>query len=273
MIAWARVPVALDPARLAPRRRVEELQHGRPRSGVADRARVRADRGQVEHVLRLLLRAHDPLQRRVARLVDRVRDGDHGRERRLDRVVAVLGLPLAADRAVADRELGDLRDERAAEAIRDGRPEHGAVGVRGLLSEQDERRLLALERERERVRGGDEVGADSAVVGDEHDPVGAHRKPLAQAVERLAGPSETSTTSPSPWASRSRRPSSIALASKLLSTPSPERSSRLEAGSIRRLRPASGTLLTQTAMRIDERLFKQTVGGNEQRHERRPAAG
>ena len=58
---------------------------------------LRRPRSASETVLlRLLLGAHDPLQRRVARLVDRVGDGDDGRQRRLDHVVAELGLPLAA---------------------------------------------------------------------------------------------------------------------------------------------------------------------------------
>src|ERR1700729_2825569 len=48
---------------------------------------------------RLLARAHDRLERRVARLVDRVPDRDHRGELDLDRVVAVLGLALAAKRA------------------------------------------------------------------------------------------------------------------------------------------------------------------------------
>ena len=46
-------------------------------------------------VERLLLRAHDRLQARVARLVDRVADADHGGQLDLDGVVAVLGLALA----------------------------------------------------------------------------------------------------------------------------------------------------------------------------------
>ena len=58
------------------------------------RPAVDAEVGERERLLRLRLRAHDPLQRRVARLVDRVRDGDDGRQRRLDHVVAELGLPL-----------------------------------------------------------------------------------------------------------------------------------------------------------------------------------
>ena len=48
----------------------------------------------------LLLRAHDRLQARVARLVDRVTDADHGGQLDLDGVVAVLGLALAGELAL-----------------------------------------------------------------------------------------------------------------------------------------------------------------------------
>jgi hypothetical protein len=64
----------------------------------------------------------------------------------------------------------------------------------------------------------------------------------------LSGPTETITTSPSPVASFSLRPSSTALASNGFSTPSPERSSRFVDGSIRRAAVASGTYLAQTAI-------------------------
>ena len=61
-------------------------EHGR-------RARAgAADVGRGEHLLRLRLRAHDPLERRVARLVDRVRHGDDRGQRRAQRLVAELGL-------------------------------------------------------------------------------------------------------------------------------------------------------------------------------------
>ena len=43
---------------------------------------------------RLLLRRHDPLERRVARLVDLLDHAHHGRRRRLDHLVAVVGQPL-----------------------------------------------------------------------------------------------------------------------------------------------------------------------------------
>src|SRR5205823_6162278 len=92
--------VVLDLPGIAARRRVAQAVDLGLRAALADGAAVEAEVGERERLLRLLLRAHDPLQRRVARLVDRVRDGDDGRERRLDDVVAELRLPLAADGAV-----------------------------------------------------------------------------------------------------------------------------------------------------------------------------
>ncbi len=91
-----------------------ELEDGRLRACLARRARVHPDVGERQRLLRLRLRAHDPLERRVARLVDRVRDGDDRRERSGDDVVAVLGLALAVHRAVVDGQRRDLRDRPAA---------------------------------------------------------------------------------------------------------------------------------------------------------------
>ena len=75
----------------------------RARAVLADARRLDAGVAGGELVERLLLRAHDRLQARVARLVDRVTDADHGRQLDLDRVVAVLGLALAAQLAVLRR--------------------------------------------------------------------------------------------------------------------------------------------------------------------------
>ena len=95
------------------RGRRRELEHLGPRGRVDD-----ADVRRAQRLLRLLLRAHDRLQRRVARVVDRVRDRDDRRERRLDHVVARLGLPLRTDAAAVEGQLRDLRDERPSAAGR-----------------------------------------------------------------------------------------------------------------------------------------------------------
>jgi hypothetical protein len=147
-------------------------------------AGLHAEVAERELLLRLLLRAHDPLERRVARLVDRVGDRDHGRQRRLDDVVAVLGLPLASGFAVLQRQLRDLRDHGALEPLRDGGPEHGAVGVAGLLAEEDELRLLSGERSCEDSARGDEIRAGRLVVRDVDGAVCAHGERFPDRVRR-----------------------------------------------------------------------------------------
>ena len=110
-------------------------------------------------VERLLLRPHDRLQRRVAGLVDRVADGDHGGQVDLDRVIAVLGLALADELAVLDVDLDHLGQRRHLQVVGDDGADRVALAVVGLLAEQDEVGLLGLEHLRERVAGGADVGA------------------------------------------------------------------------------------------------------------------
>ena len=138
--------------------------------------------------LRLRLRAHDSLERRIPRLVDRVRHGDHRRQRSFDHVVAELGLTLDGQLPVRVRDLRRLRHDREAEAVCDRRPQHRAVRVAGLLPEQDQVRALALERLRQRIARGNEVGSCRRFVADEDRPVRAHRQSLAQRVLGLRRP-------------------------------------------------------------------------------------
>ena len=90
---------------------------------------LEADVVDADGVQRLLLGAHDRLQRRVARLVDRVADGDDGGQRDLDRVVAVLGLALAAQLALGDVHLDDLRERGHLQVVGHDRADRVALAV------------------------------------------------------------------------------------------------------------------------------------------------
>ncbi len=70
----------------------------RPRAARAGPLRLDADVCQRQRLGRLRLRSHDPLQRRVARLVDRVGDRHDGRQRSDDHVVAEFRLALPGRR-------------------------------------------------------------------------------------------------------------------------------------------------------------------------------
>src|SRR4051794_31121516 len=108
---------------------------------------------------RLLLRAHDRLERRVARLVDRVTDGDDRRELDVNRVVAVLGLALAAELALVDVHLDDLRERGHLQVVGDDRADRVALAVVRLLAEQDQVGRLVLEDRGQGVARGRDVGA------------------------------------------------------------------------------------------------------------------
>ena len=133
------------PGRLAPAGRGSRRTATREPSPPTSEASIPTSPAATR-VERLLLRAHDRLQRRVARLVDRVADRDHGRELDLDRVVAVLGLALAAQRAAVDVHLDHLRQRRHLQVVGDDRADRVALAVVGLLAEQHEVGLLLLER-------------------------------------------------------------------------------------------------------------------------------
>ena len=162
------------------------LEVGAVRAGVvvADAVGLDADVAGGLRLERLLLRAHDRLQRRVARLVDRVADGDDGRELDEHRVVAVLGLALAAQRAVLDVDLDDLRERRHLQVVGHDRADRVALAVVGLLAEQDEVGRLGLQRLGQRVAGAVDVGAGERLVGQVERAVGAERHGL---VERAHG--------------------------------------------------------------------------------------
>ena len=138
-------------------------------------------------VERFLFRAHDRFQRRVARLVDRVTDADHGRQLDLDGVVAVLGLALAAELAVVDVDLDHLGQRRHLQVVGDDRADRVALAVIGLLAEQDQVRALGLEHLGQRVAGRADVGARQGIVGQLDRAVGAEGDGLVQGADGGVG--------------------------------------------------------------------------------------
>src|ERR1700754_1578236 len=175
-----------DLAGLLGGRRVQR-QHAGLRAGLADLAGVDADVAGALRVERFLFRAHDRFEARVARLVDRVADADHGRQLDLDGVVAVLGLGLAAQLAVGDVDLDHLGQRGHLQVVGDDGADRVALAVIGLLAEQDQVRALGLEHLRQRVAGGADVGAVEGVVGQVHGAVGAEGDGLVQGADGGVG--------------------------------------------------------------------------------------
>ena len=153
----------------------------------SDQVGVDADVRGGDRVERLLLRAHDRLQRGVAGLVDRVSDGDHRGQLDLDGVIAVLGLTLAAQRLLLDVHLDHLRQRGHAEMLGHDRADRVALAVVGLLAQQHEIGALALERLGERVAGGGHVRAGELGVGQVHGAVRAERDCLVQSAHCAVG--------------------------------------------------------------------------------------
>ncbi len=135
----------------------------------------------------LLLRAHDRLQRRVARLVDRVSDADHGRKLDLDGVVAVLGLALEAQLAVGHVHLDHLRQRGHLQVVGDDGADRVALAVVRLLAEQHEIGALGLEHLGEGVARRRDVGARERVIGEVDRAVGAERHRLVERAHRALG--------------------------------------------------------------------------------------
>ena len=129
---------------------------------------------------RLLLRAHDRLQARVARLVDRVTDADHGRQLDLDGVIAVLGLALAGELAVGDVHLDHLGERRHLQVVRDDGADRVALAVVRLLAEQDQIGALGLKHLGEGVAGRADVRAGQRIVGEVDRAVGSEGDRLVE---------------------------------------------------------------------------------------------
>ena len=130
-----------------------------------------AEVGGGDLVDRLVLRRHDPLERRVAGL-DHTGGHAHDRgQRRLDDVVAGLGLALDRDLAVADLDVLGERQRRPAEQLGDLRRDRAGVAVGRLGRGEDEVDLAgALDRLGEHLGGRQRVGAGERVVARRGPP-------------------------------------------------------------------------------------------------------
>ena len=164
-----------------------DLEHLRLGAALADLVGLDADVAGGLGVELLLLRAHDRLERRVARLVDRVADGDDGGQVDLDRVVAVLGLALARESALGHVDLDDLRQRGHLEMVGDDGADRVALAVIRLLAQEDQVGRLGLEHLREGVAGRADVRAFEGGVGEMDRAVGAERDCLVQGANGALG--------------------------------------------------------------------------------------
>ena len=154
----------------------------------ADLVGTEAEVGDGHLVDRLVLRRHDPLERGVAGL-DHTGGHAHDRgQRRLDLVVAGLGLALDADLAVADLDVLGERERRPAEQLGDLGGDGAGVAVGRLGGGEHEVDVAgALDRLGEHLGRGQRVGAGERVVGDEDRLGRAHRERGAQARDLAVG--------------------------------------------------------------------------------------
>jgi len=129
---------------------------------------------------RLLLGAHDRLERRVARLVDRVPHRDHRRQLDLHGVVAVLGLTLATQPLSVDVHLDHLGKGRHAQVLGHHGADRVALAVVRLLAQEHEIGALAPQRLRQRIPGRGHVRAGQRRIGEVHRAVGPQRHRLVQ---------------------------------------------------------------------------------------------
>ena len=148
---------------------------------------VEAEVGQRLGLHRLLLGGHDPLEGGVARLVDRVPGGHDRRQRRLERPVAAVGLPLDLRRAALDGELAGAGELRDAQPLGQQRRHDRHLGVGGLRTAEHEVVLQLRQRGGDHRAGLHRARAVDGVVDDVHGLVRAHRQGLADGVGGRVG--------------------------------------------------------------------------------------
>ena len=134
---------------------------------------------------RLLLRGHDALERRVARLVDLLDHADHRGQRGFDLEVPVLGDPADADRRAVDLDLAGQRDLRHAEPFGQHRGHHAHPGVGGFRAADHQVEAGSGEDLGDGVGGGQGVRPGQPVVQQVHGLVRAHGQGLADGLGGL----------------------------------------------------------------------------------------
>src|SRR5437763_1666579 len=129
----------------------------------------------------LVLGRHDPLEGRVPRLHDAGGDADHGGERRLDDVVAGLGLPLDLDLAVSGLDVLGERERGPAEQLGNLLRHRAGVAVGRFGGREHEVHLAgAFDRLGDDLGRRQRVGSLEDRVGHEHGLGGPHREGGAQ---------------------------------------------------------------------------------------------
>src|SRR3989442_14917726 len=113
-----------------------------------DLQRSRPGRGEFD-LERLLFRRHDPFERGIARLVQALVGGEHGRQRELHDLDAAFDLALRRPRAAGDLEVSDGRDAGQVEQLRHHGTDLMVVIVDRHLPEQDQVEAGVLELRRQ----------------------------------------------------------------------------------------------------------------------------
>ena len=159
-----------------------------------DRARVDAEVGQRQGLHRLLLRRHDPLERRVPRLVDLLHHADHRRQRPV-----TTAYPSSVTRRIVTSDPAMSTFDASVscgtpEPLGHHRRHHPGPRVGRLRPDDHQVEPDLPERRGQRQRRRQRVRPGQAVVGHVHRLVRAHRQRLADRLGRLApGPSTRSS--------------------------------------------------------------------------------
>src|SRR3989441_11650481 len=143
--------------------------------------------GGLEILDLLLLGAHDPFERRIARLVQALLGREHRRQREIENLQAALDLAPDADaRAVdVDRFLHDPGGAGPAEQVGELSRDRAHVVVDRLAPAEDELGRLLLGDRGQRPRGGEGVGLGQGRIVHVDGAVAAHGQTRAQC---LLGP-------------------------------------------------------------------------------------